>query len=95
MTKITQHKKGSVKPAAPFQTLEKEATYWDTNDTVEDVTEHTPVGFHKAKKTEILPVRFAPEDLRLLQNQAHDQGIGATTLARMIILKTLRQFGNR
>ena len=93
MTKITQHKKGILKPAGSFQTLEEEANYWDTHSVLDGVTQETPVGFHKAKKTEVLPIRFAPEDLRALRQQAHEQGIGATTLARMLILKQLRTHG--
>ena len=91
MTKITQHKTGSMKPKAPFHTLHEEAAFWDTHDTTENVSTQTPGGFHTAKKSEVLPVRFAPEDLRVLKQKAHEQGIGATTLARMIILKDLRQ----
>jgi len=90
MTKIKQHKKGTVKPMPPFKTLEEEAEYWDTHSVVEGVTDNTVVGFHKAKKTEVLPIRFAPEDLSKLREQADEQGMGPTTLARTWILRHLR-----
>jgi predicted DNA binding CopG/RHH family protein len=95
MTKVMQHKKGTIQPAEAFHTLNEEAAYWDTHDTTEDVSAQTPVGFQRAKKTEILPVRFAPEDLHILKQKAHEQGVGTTTLARMIILKNLRQQSHR
>ena len=45
--------------------------------------------------SEGLTVRFDPETLAELRKRAHEQGIGATTLARLWILERLRSSEGR
>lgn len=90
-TKIIKTKKQTIKPIKPFKTIEEEANFWDTHDITEDINEGTLIGFHKANKTDTLTVRFQPEQLQTLREQAFQLGIGPTTLVRMWILEKLKQ----
>ncbi len=49
------------------------------------------VGFHRSRKTGSLTIRFHPEDIQRIREQANQQGVGPTTLARMWILEHLRR----
>ena len=89
MTKLTKVKKGTIKPKKPFTSLTEEAAFWDTHSTVEDIDDGTTVGFHQANKTGVLTIRFKPKDIEKLRIEAHQKGIGPTTLARMWILSQL------
>lgn len=87
--KITFAPKGTIKPIKPFKTLEEEADFWDTHDITEDI-DKSKVGFHKAKKTTTLTVRFEPDDIQILQKEALARGIGPTTLVRMWVKEKLK-----
>jgi predicted DNA binding CopG/RHH family protein len=89
MTKI-ERRKQAIKPIPPFATIEEEAEFWDTHSVVDAIDEGTLVGFHRGRKTDSLTIRFAPEDILRIREQANQQGIGPTTLARMWILEHLR-----
>ena len=90
MTKIKWEKE-AVKPVPPFATIEEEAEFWDTHSAVDHIDEGTIVGFHRARKSGSLTIRFKPEDIQLLREKANHVGIGPTTLARMWILEHLRK----
>lgn len=90
MVKVRQTKKGSIKPMHPFKTLEEEANFWDSHSAVDQINEGTLVGFHQANKTDTITIRFQPEHLQVLREEALEQGIGPTTLARMWILEKLK-----
>lgn len=87
--KISNTKKKLTKPIAPFKTMDEEAAFWDTHNTIKDIDEGTIVGFHQANKTDTLTVRFEPSDLQKLKEQAFHMGIGPTTLVRMFVRKQL------
>lgn len=89
MTKIVMVKKGTIKPLKPFKTLKEEAEFWDTHSITDDIDEGTLIGFHQANKTGTITIRFQPEHLQALREQAFKKGIGPTTLARMWIMEKL------
>jgi hypothetical protein len=82
MTEIKKEPTGSMTPMPPFTTLEEEAEYWDTHSPVDELDEHTVVAVHRGQKTETLMIRFDPQDLAKLREQAHERGMGPTTLVR-------------
>ena len=88
MTK--QVKKGTIEPIKPFQTLDEEAAFWDTHSTLDEINERTVVGFHQANKTDTLTIRFSHEDIHRLREEAFEQGVGPSTLARILVKKGLR-----
>ena len=93
MTKVTKMKKGkvSIKPIPPFKTMEEEANFWDTHSVVDKIDKGTLIGFHQANKTDTITIRFQPEHLQVLREEAFQKGVGPTTLARMWILDKMKQ----
>lgn len=89
MTRI-ERRKEAIRPIPPFETVEEEAEFWDSHSAVDGIEEGTMVGFHHSRKTGTLTIRFEPEDIQRIREQARQQGIGPTTLARMWILEHLR-----
>lgn len=90
MTKAKQDKKTSIKPIPPFKTLEEEANFWDTHSVVDKIDEGTLVGFHQANKSDTITIRFQPEHLQILREEALERGIGPTTLVRMWTLEKIK-----
>jgi predicted DNA binding CopG/RHH family protein len=88
--KTKQVKKGTIQPIQPFQTLDEEAAFWDTHSALDNINEGTVMGFHQANKTDTLTIRFAHEDIQRLREEAVEQGVGPSTLARMLVKKGLR-----
>jgi predicted DNA binding CopG/RHH family protein len=88
--KTEQVEKGTIKPIKPFQTLDEEAAFWDTHSALDEINAGTVVGFHQANKTDTLTIRFAHEDIQRLRQEAGEQGVGPSTLARMLVRKGLR-----
>ena len=74
--KTKQVKKGTIQLIPPFQTLEEEAAYWDTQTILDEINEGAAVGFHQANKTDTLTIRFAHEDIQRLREEAVEQGVG-------------------
>ena len=93
MIKVIKVKKGKsgIKPIPPFKTMEEETNFWDTHLVVDKIDEGTLVGFHQANKTDTITIRFQPEHLQVLREEAFQQGVGPTTLARMWILEKMKQ----
>lgn len=91
MVKTTKVKTGNIKPIAPFKTLEEEANFWDSHSAVDKIDKGTLVGFHQANKTDTITVRFQPEHLQILREEALQKGIGPTTLVRMWVMEHLRR----
>jgi predicted DNA binding CopG/RHH family protein len=89
MTKL-ERRENPVMPIPPFETIEEEAEFWDTHSAVDEIDKGTLLGFHRAKKTGSLTIRFPPDDLQRIREKANQLGIGPTTLARMWILEHLR-----
>jgi predicted DNA binding CopG/RHH family protein len=74
-----------------FANREEEAAFWDNHDMSDYWDELKPVKLKVAKNlSKGITIRFDPETLRALRQQAHEKGIGPTTLARMWILERLR-----
>jgi hypothetical protein len=90
MIKQTKVKKGRVKPIPPFKTLDEEAEFWASHSVVDGINKGTIVGYHQANKTDTLTIRFQPEQLQVLREEAFYRGIGPTTLARMWILERIK-----
>lgn len=77
-----------------FSSLEEEAAFWDTHDTADYEDEFKPVKVRFAKNlSEPLTIRLDPKTLAELRAQAHEKGIGPTTLARMWLLERLHSKG--
>lgn len=74
-----------------FASYEAEAQFWDTHDTTDFEDEFKPVKVRVAKNlSEGITVRFDDEILKKVRALAQKQGIGPTTLIRMVILKYLQ-----
>jgi predicted DNA binding CopG/RHH family protein len=88
MTKKTTTKK----PIPAFASIEEEAAFWETHSTTDYEDEFKPVRVRFAKKlSEGLTIRLDPETLAKVRAEAHERGIGATTLIRMWVLEHVTQ----
>ena len=84
MTKKTTAKKR----ISEFASIEEEAAFWDTHSTADYEDEFKPVRVRFAKKlSEGLTIRLDPATLEKVRAEAHERGIGATTLIRMWVLE--------
>jgi hypothetical protein len=78
-----------------FKTIEEAAEFWDTHsmeefaDELEDVTGQVRFVPYRPKKA--ITVRLPEDSLATLTKQAHEKGIGPSTLVRMWILDHLRE----
>lgn len=77
-------------PIPSFATRQEEAEFWDTHDMADYWDEFKPVKVRFAKNlSEGITIRLDPGTLDELRTQAHQKGMGPTTLARMWILEHL------
>ena len=75
-----------------FASIEEEAAFWDTHSTADYEDEFKPVRVRFAKKlSEGLTIRLDRETLEKVRAEAHERGIGATTLIRMWVLEHVRK----
>ena len=75
-----------------FASIQEEAEFWDTHDTADFESEFKPVKVRFAKNlSQGITIRLDPETLKTLRAQAHEKGVGPTTLARMWILERLKE----
>ncbi len=75
-----------------FKSVQEEAEFWDTHDFTDYREGFKPTRVRFAKRlSEGVTIRLDPETLRRLRAEAHERGIGPTTLVRMWILERLRQ----
>ncbi len=74
-----------------FANRQEEAEFWDTHDFGDywDETEPVDVTFSKNLSAN-LTVRLSPQVLKQLRQQADHIGVGPSTLARMWIVKHLK-----
>jgi len=88
---MTQMKK--IKRTIPeFKNREEEANFFDTHDMGDYQNEFKTVKAEFAKNlSEGITIRFDQHTLHKLREVAHEKGVGPTTLARMWILKQLKQ----
>jgi predicted DNA binding CopG/RHH family protein len=82
-------KKTTTKKRIPeFTSIEEEAAFWDTHSTTDYEDEFKPVRVRFAKKlSEGLTIRLDSATLEKVRAEAHERGIGATTLIRMWVLE--------
>ena len=89
------NKERRMKPKEPipeFKSRDEEAEFWDTHDLSDYWDEFKPARVRFAKNlSEGITIRFDPETLAKLRDQARRKGMGPTTLARMWILERLQQ----
>ena len=85
-------KKTTTKQRIPaFASIEEEAAFWDTHSTTDYEDEFKPVRVRFAKKlSEGLTIRLDPATLEKVRAEAHERGIGATTLIRMWVLEHVK-----
>ena len=85
-------KKTTTKKRIPeFVSIEEEAIFWDTHSTTDYEDEFKPVRVRFAKKlSEGLTIRLDPDTLEKVRAEAHERGIGATTLIRMWVLEHVK-----
>jgi len=77
-----------------FASREEEAQWWDTHDVTDYLDELKPARVRFAKKlSEGITIRLEEQTLEQLRRQAHEKGIGPTTLVRMWILERLKETG--
>lgn len=89
------NKKKSASRIPEFHSYEEEAEFWDTHDTTDYEDEFKPVKARFSKNlSEGITVRLDPQTLSKLREQAHEQGIGPTTLVRMWIMEHMRNSAN-
>jgi len=62
----------------------EEGEAWEDTDEVVEIDVKRPLN-------KVIPVRLSSEKWEELRREAHDVGVGPTTLARMWILEKLRQ----
>ena len=89
---MTDKTKQPKQPIPEFTSRQEEAEFWDTHDLSDYWDEFKPVKVRFAKNlSEGITIRFDPQTLGQLREQARAKGIGATTLIRMWILERLNQ----
>lgn len=89
-------KKDKAKRAIPeFATVEEEAAFWDTHDFGDywDDAKAVDVRYEKNLSAN-LTVRLSHEAVARLRRRAQEMGVGPSTLARMLILRQLREEEN-
>ena len=85
-------KKTATKKHIPdFANIEEEAAFWDMHSTTDYEDEFKPVRVRFAKNlSEGLTIRLDPDTLEKVRAEAHERGIGATTLIRMWVLEHVK-----
>lgn len=93
MTHKNQQKSQQSKSRIPdFSSREEMAEFWDTHDASDYWDELKPVRVRVAKNlSQGITIRLDPTTLVKLRTQAHEKGLGATTLIRMWILEHLKE----
>ena len=75
-----------------FADYAEEAEFWDNHDIGDYWDEMEPVEVKFSHNlSENLTVRLSPEAISILRKQATEMGIGPSTLARIWIVKQLRE----
>ena len=79
-----------------FKTIEEAAEFWDTHDSVEFEDQFEPAEdvrfiLLRGRPKKPLTVRLPDDTLAALTKQAHELGVGPSTLVRMWVLERLRE----
>lgn len=88
-----QQPRQPVKSRIPeFASRQEEAEWFDTHDMADYQDEFKTVKARFAKNlSQGITIRLDPETLTKLRTQAHEKGLGPTTLVRMWILERLKE----
>lgn len=74
-----------------FKTIQEEAEFWDSHDTIDYADEFRPTKVEFAKNlSEAITIRFDPKVLQQIRTEANKKGIGPTTLIRMWVMERVR-----
>ena len=82
----------------PDQKRDREQDYFDATDfsgLLTDEQDTREVRVPETGLTHVLSVRLGPDDLRALTHLAKAQGVGATTMARILLRKALHEPGQQ
>lgn len=93
MTTI-ERRKHAVNAVPPFETVEEEAQFWDTNSVVDDIDKETAVGFHRGRNTDSLTIRLEPRTMLEIRERASQRGVSPAALVRTWIVERLRGGGS-
>lgn len=75
-----------------FKSIQEEAEFWDAHDTTDFEDEFKPVKVRFAKNlSQGITVRLESDILDRVRVQAHQRGIGPTTLIRMWVMERLQR----
>lgn len=89
---MTKHELRPHSRIPEFSSRQEEAEFWDTHSFADYWDELTPVKVRFAKNlSEGITIRFDPQTLARLRQEARRKGMGPTTLARMWILERLQR----
>ena len=82
-----------------FKNLQEERDFWDTHDSADYEDEFEPIDediefiMVRAQPKKPMTIRLEPDVVTLLTQEAKSVGVGASTLARMAVLKYLKDCG--
>jgi len=82
-----------------FKNIQEEAEFWDTHSTTEFEDEWEPMDEDiefivvRGQPKKPMTIRLEPDVVTLLTQEAKSVGVGASTLARMAVLKYLKDCG--
>jgi predicted DNA binding CopG/RHH family protein len=75
-----------------FASIEEEAAFWETHSTADYEDAFKPVRVRFAKNlSQGITIRLDSETLEKVRAEAHEKGIGPTTLIRMWVLEHVNQ----
>ena len=75
-----------------FRSEQEEAEFWDTHSIVDYLDEMEPVEVEVKKPLgHVLSVRVDSQDFHGLAEMARAEGVGVTTMARMLLKATLKR----
>jgi len=83
-------KRETQSPVPGFKSYEEEAAFWDAHSIADFQGEFKTVRAKFSKNlTQTINIRFDPEDLDRLREEADTKGVGPSTLARMWVKERL------
>lgn len=74
-----------------FKSLQEEAAFWDSQDTMDYPDEWQPVAVRFINKEKVVSVRFEPKTFADIQRAAQTKGLKPTTLVRMVMTEWLNR----
>ena len=91
---MTKGKEAQPSPIPTFKTRREEREWFDTHDMADYQDEFHPVKVRFAKNlSEGITIRLDPDTLETIRSEAHEKGIGPTTLVRMLVMEHIKGQG--